>query len=169
MGKMAMNKIVRTTLSPISNNCEFKSILNKSGRFTYYFAFDMGAFYIVKHKNSFGFIPTYIELARFRYIDIYRYINAHYDANETEINDILKQDHYINNEVKLFLIKSLSECSWDELGINNFGNYGHDYLASGPDACRRAGMNYRLAELHEREQSGVSKSDLQPPWAYEKE
>lgn len=161
-----MTNRVRSTLSPISNNCEFKSILFREGRFTYYFIFDMGEFYVVKHKKSFGFIPTCIELVSFRYIHIYRYINAHYDSYGIEINEILNKDSYLNNEVRVFLMKRLSECNWDKYGINHFGNYGHDYLASGPDACRRAGMDYRLTELRKREQSGVSKSDLQPPWAY---
>jgi hypothetical protein len=129
----------------------------------------MRQFYIVKHKKSLGFFPTYIELASFKYMHIYRYINAHYDAYEAGINDTLKQDYYLNDEVRLYIIKRLSECNWDEFGVNNFGNYGHNYLASGPEASKSAGLHYRLAELQEREENGVSKSDLQPPWAYVKE
>lgn len=166
---VTMSNEIRTTLGLVSSSYDFKSILRKEGRFTYYFVFDLGDLCIVKHKKIFGLVPSYVDLARFRYINIYKYINAHYDAYGIEINEVLKKDIYLNDEVRLFLIKKLSEVSWDELGVNNFGNYGEDYSASGPDACRRVGMEYRLAELDDRKQNGVSKFDLQPPWAYIKE
>lgn len=161
-----MSNIVRTTLLPGSNICEFKSTLLKRGRSIYYLALNFGEFYIVKYKKSFGIIPTYTELTSFRYIDICRFINANYDTYGIEINETLKKDPYLNDEARLFFIKNIS---WDELGANNFGNFGHDYLASSAAAHRSVGMDFRLAELHDREQNEVSSSELQPPWAYEKE
>ncbi len=141
----------------------------KDGRWKHSFvSFRLGStkYVNIGTKKIFGLFPIYKEVKSFKIYEVLQYINLCFDAYDKTINDVLEEDKYLTEEIKIHLIRKISS---DELGVHIGGNYGHDYQATSTEAYKMFGLRERQKEIEERAHNGVEFPSKLPPWAYQRE